>query len=172
MITGCEEEVRVTFVPSSAPSPVFRASVEVVRVPEATQDGGILVPWWDGVALERVASGDGIPLPGNFVASYQRLLTNLEDLVDSNEMEEATAYAAASCLKQAMFAGAAPPRLSWHGMDAVVLFWTAGHATSFFTITAEDISFLKEDRGQIVDRRDAMPSAVWSMVFPLSYSRH
>jgi hypothetical protein len=54
----------------------------------------------------------------------------------------------------------------------VVLFWTVGSKTSFFTIEAATFSYLEECDGEITKREDDFLPRIWDAIFPLAHGVH
>lgn len=162
--------------PFTAPAETTRSLANTLyqkfEVFEADTGGGVSAPWWADVAIERVATTDGRPLPQAFVDEYMRLFDALSDLEFDGEVEPGAVARARKLLQRAMFSGAMPPALSWHGGDAIVFFWTAHKTTNFFTITSEGFSRLKECDGVITGRTDDLPFANWDYLFPLPHGIH
>ena len=91
---------------------------------------------------------------------------------EDGEITPAAAGRSRQMLQRCMFAGAVPPKLSWHGGDAVVLMWSGDQVTSFFTIGAEGFSFLEERDGEITARCDDLAPLTWEAMFPVPNGLH
>lgn len=133
---------------------------------------GFAAPWWADVAIERVGTADGRPLPEAYAEEYSRLFDALSELEADDVVTVEAIQSARRLLRRSMFAGAIAPRLSWHGGDAVVFFWTADKTTSFFTVTEDVFSFLKECDGVISGRQDDIPFAAWDYLFHVPNGVH
>lgn len=170
------EETRVERASASTPVARSFAPHEEVRVERASASSPVgrnfVAPWWANVRVERVASTDGFLLPDDFVRGYHELFETLAVAVSDEELDPQTASTTIKLLTQCMLSGAVPPRMTWHGGDASVLFWSNGRATQFFTIGPDDLSYLLESGGEIVIRNDDLPLDTWDRIFPVEHGVH
>lgn len=146
-----------------APSQFFARKSCLQYVREA--DLELAAPWWDDLVFERIAND--MPLPQELLNSYERLNEVLDDLErdDEDGVDMGAVETARLFLNLAMFARVRPPRLTWHGRDAVVIIWQSGRTTTMFTAHGDAISLLQERDGAIVARRDDLPRETWNHAF-------
>jgi predicted transcriptional regulator with HTH domain len=82
---------------------------------------------------------------------YRRLSEQLTDLAgdgsEDGKLEIGAVKTAESVLSQLRRWDIAPPLLSWHGGDAIVLLWVLGKRTEAITVTDGEIGYvLREDK--------------------------
>jgi hypothetical protein len=86
-----------------------------------------------------------------FADDYQKVERQLDKLLnaagDERVVEEGAVRSAMTVLKHLKYRQYAPPKLTWHGGDAVVMLWALASTVYAFTVTDGEIGYVVR-RGQ------------------------
>jgi hypothetical protein len=92
------------------------------------------------------ASSASSNITASAAAYYDRIQEQLDSLLAANEEEEivekGAAKSALTIVNQLRELRLAPPELSWHGGDAVVMLWALGDTTYAITVTDGELGYV------------------------------